>query len=148
MFCPHRQAVTFLLLGVGLQALAADAGNLSRKSHEPAGVLVPGCAENRVPPSLKPAEIDRYCRWVVRFRRADTPALPQREQTSEEQLVVESALTHFKAVQPAQIEGNRASVLTQTASGEFAVVSLEKREGVWTTVGVLNAPPAKSGRQR
>jgi hypothetical protein len=140
MLCPHRQAVTFLLLGVGLQVWAADAGNSSSSTEPPSGRLIPGCPDNRVPRSIKPSERDRYCRWVVRFRRSDR---------SSEQIAVESALDGVTAVQPAQIQGDRASVLAETQSGEFTVVYLEKKDGVWTTVGVLNpSPPAKPHRQR
>jgi hypothetical protein len=63
---------------------------------------------------------------------------------------VESALEDgLRAVQPPQIQDHRASVLAQRTTGEFAVVSLEKRESGWTIVGVLNASqPAKPARQQ
>lgn len=147
MRCPHRQAVTLFLLVVGLQVWAADADDSSKRSSEPpSGSLIPGCPDNRVPPSIKPSERDRYCRWVVRFRSAE----PTSRTRSDEQIAVESALKDgLTPVQPAQIQGNRASVLVQTSTGEFAVVSLSKEDGAWTTVEVLKAsPPAESRRQQ
>ena len=118
------------------------------KNQPPAGRLVPGCADKRVPDALKPAEKDRFCRWVVHFKRTEAPAVRTTPAQSQDQIAVEAALTGLTAVQPAQIEGDRASVLAQSESGEFAVVWLERREGMWTTVAALNAGPAGKARQQ
>jgi hypothetical protein len=148
MFCPHRQALTLLLLGVGSQTFAADAGTLI--AQFPTGRLVAGCRDGGAPSSLSPAERDRFCRWVVRFQRHDAARGNVRMEKSDEQAAVEAALADFTAVQPAQIEGNRASVLTQRQTGEFTVVSLTKIDGVWKTTGILDASPrvAQPGRSR
>jgi hypothetical protein len=134
---PCRQPRALLLLmAISSCVLASDA------SSGPAeGRLIPGCEDPDTLASLTPADRERYCRWVVRFRR-DTRVRAFR---SEEQLAVESALGELEAVQPAQIEGDRASVLAQRKSGEFTVVSLEKRGGAWTAVRVTD-PSASRGR--
>jgi hypothetical protein len=84
----------------------------------------------------------------VHFNRVKTPILASIRTISEEQIDVERALRGVTAVQPAQIDGDRASVLAQRESGEFAVVSLEKRNGLWTTVAMLNAAPAGKPRRQ
>jgi hypothetical protein len=73
-----------------------------------------------------------------------------RVEKTVEQQAVESALGNLVAVQPAQIEGNRASVLTQRLTGEYAVVSLLKQDGAWTTVSVLDGSGRnpQSGKSR
>ena len=137
MSCPRRHALTLLLLGVGFQALAADAGTLS--TPIPEGRLVSGCSERNMPGSLTPAERERYCRWIVRFQRDDEARAVVRPEKSGDQRAVEFLLGDLTAVQPAQIEGNRASVLAQRKTGEFVVVSFKKTSGFWRTSGMLDA---------
>jgi hypothetical protein len=128
MFCLRSHALTLILLGLALPAWP----------QAPSGRLVAGCGDGDAPASLSPAERERYCRSIVRFRRYDagTKARPPK---SAEQSAVESVLGDLIAIQPAQIDGDRASVLVQRNGGEFAVVSLARSGDVWKITAILNA---------
>jgi hypothetical protein len=138
---PLASAVPILLLAMALPALADDS---KRKGSEPspqsAGQLTSRCHDRSFLATLSDAERDRFCRWVVRFRKSESGSTVVPATKSEDQTAVETALGGLVALQPAQVEGDRASVLAQRGSGELVVVFLERRDGVWATRDVKDAP--------
>lgn len=125
MRSPLRPLVASLLFA--LPALCTDS--------KPAGRLSTGCVDRSIP-----AE---FCGWVVRYQPDDSP-IQVRKRKSQEQVAIEGALREYSVVQPAQIQGARASVLVQRSSGEFAVVTLVKVDGTWSIAAV--AEPERVGR--
>ena len=98
------------------------------------GRLVTGCVDRSIH--------SEFCNSVVRFQAKTGPALPRTTLTTE-QKAVESSLGEYSQIQPAQIEGSRASVLVQRKSGEFAVAYLEKQNGKWSIISVSEPSPAR-----
>jgi hypothetical protein len=98
------------------------------------GRLVTGCVDRSIQPE--------FCNSVVRYRAKDAPALPQVTLTAE-QKAVHLSLGEYSPVQPAQIQGSRASVLVQRGSGEFLAAFLEKVDGQWSMVSVAKPSTAK-----
>jgi hypothetical protein len=124
MRSPLRSSL--LLLVVAISVFAAD--------EKTPGRLTTGCVDRTVSPE--------FCGWVVRYRTDDS-ANPVRTAKTAEQQAVESSLMNYSAVQPAQIQGTRASVLVQRPSGDFAVISLTKRDGAWAIVTVAEPVQAR-----
>jgi hypothetical protein len=124
MTWPVRSSLLFIVLVCS--ALAADNKGSS-------GRLATGCVDRSVG-----AE---FCGWVARYHAKDTPIRARSERTIE-QKAVESSLSEYLVIQPAQIQGARASVLVQRSSGEFAVASLTKHDGTWSIVSVSEPSPA------
>ena len=116
---PHmRLSLSFLIaLLVGTPGVA----------EERDGRLTSDCTSTQRFASLPEAEANRYCRWVVRYEAGGGPDVKE----------IESALGDLTPMQPPQIEGNRASVLTKQKSGQIEVVYLEKRDGAWRRVSAL-----------
>lgn len=112
--------ISGLLLMTGTLAVAADSKS--------AGRLASGCLDRSISPE--------FCKWVTRYQAKDAPVLPGRSERTPEQRAVEQAAGEYLAVQPAQIQGNRASILAQRQTGEFVVLALEKKEGAWTILSV------------
>jgi hypothetical protein len=98
------------------------------------GRFVTGCVDRSIP--------SEFCNSVVRFQAKGGPVLPRTTVTTE-QKAVESSLGEYSLIQPAQIEGSRASVLVQRKSGEFAVAYLEKQNGKWSIISIAEPSPAR-----
>ena len=109
-----------LLLMAGTLAVAAD--------PKPVGRLASGCLDRSISPE--------FCKWVTRYHTKDATARPGRAEVTPEQRAVEQAAGEYLAVQPAQIQGNRASILAQRKTGEFVVLALEKKDAAWLITSV------------
>ena len=124
MTWPARSSLLLIILVCS--AFAADKKAAS-------GRLATGCVDRSV--------AAEFCGWVAHYHADDTPIRVRSEKTIE-QKAVESSLGEYVAVQPAQIQGARASILVQRRSGEFAVASLKKHDGAWSIVFVAEPSPA------
>jgi hypothetical protein len=88
--------------------------------------LQPACGGTAGFAKLSPAEIDRYCRWVVRAERSGANRAVR--VPSPDDRDIEAALATLSVVQPPQYLGRHATVLALNQSGRFVVVMLEKNE--------------------
>jgi hypothetical protein len=129
---PHLCALFVVGLFI-VPPVAAQSANSHGQPPASAGRLVPGCQDRVLVTSVR-----ERCRWLVRFERPDTPR--QRYIAigkSADQKAIETALGELTSAQPAQIDGNRASVLAQRSSGEFTVVSLARHDQKWDVVAIV-----------
>jgi hypothetical protein len=121
-----------------------------KPSSAPQMRLQPGCADTAGFAKLSGAELDRYCRWVVRAER--TGANRAVRTPSRDDRDVEAALTTLTVVQPPQYLGRHATVLALDGAGKFVVVRLEKREAssvseAWRITEIAE-PAMKKGAAR
>jgi hypothetical protein len=135
----HRPPVRAALLAVGLFTFpSANAQQLTADKPAPVteGRLVPGCQDRTVLTSSS-RSVREKCHWLVRFERAGAQPRSSAQSTkSADEKAIEAALGTLQAAQPAQVDGDRASVLAQRSSGEFAVVSLTRRNQTWEIVAI------------
>jgi hypothetical protein len=94
--------------------------------------------------SLSPEEAARYCQWVVRV----APGQGARSRVSSpskapEDRAIRAAIAPFQAVQPAQIDSDRAGVLAErlgSPGGNYAIIALTKKAGKWRVESVTEVP--------
>ena len=137
MQCPHLCALFVLSLAT---VLPVEAQATQKKPPAPAadGRLVSGCVDRSA---------GERCYWLARFERTGASRAKQAARVkSADENAIEDALGGYKPAQPAQINGDEASVLTQRDNGEFSVVSLRRRDQGWQIVAVLE--PAETSRSR
>jgi hypothetical protein len=115
--------------------------------------LIQDCAGTVRTEKMTLDEYKKYCRWVVRV--APESGSRSRSVVPEGRALVQEALADalapLTAVQPPQIQNNRASVLAQrpgAAAGEFTVVSLTRTQGVWRVESMSDSRPGPVRRAR
>lgn len=112
--------------------------------------LISGCEELRRTGSLTLAEAERYCRWVVRVAPATADRARRPAEKTKDQIQIEGALGNFQAMLPAEVQGDRASVLARSSTdeGKFSVIWLSKRSGVWEIESVMDGGSGMSKKTR
>ena len=130
------RGVTYPQTRVPVLLLTAALFGGAAHSEERDGRLTSGCADTQR--FTVSQEKSRYCNWVVRYEREGSP----------EQKSIEAALGELTPVQPPQIEGDRSSVLARRKSGQFVVVYLQKRDGLWQTTSELKGLGKKTKLER
>ena len=76
---------------------------------------------------LSDAEVDRYCRWIVRAERTGANRAVHTPTPDDKR--IEATLSTLKPVQPPQYLDRLATVLAMNEAGTFVVVRLEKSQG-------------------
>ena len=114
---PHMRVLPLLVTGFLFGGIA--------QSEEREGRLTSGCAESQRFTASQAQS--RHCHWIVRYER----------EGSADQKAIEAVLGDLTPVQPPQLDGDKSSVLAKRKSGQFVVVYLQKRDGVWQTTSHL-----------
>jgi hypothetical protein len=102
--------------------------------------LVDACSKHQVGARAP----DPYCRWVVRLAPAAAGTRNRAAAANAaEERAIRAVIAPLNAIQPTQIESERAGVLAEklgSATGEFVIVSLIKHNGTWQVDSVTLVP--------